>query len=71
MLDRAPSPSHAARQRAYRGRQRNGEVVVTVTLSRAETDVLHRLRCLDLGKLEDRAAIADAVHLLIASIGGV
>jgi len=38
MLER--SPSHAARQRRYRRRQRNGEVMVTVALSREETDKL-------------------------------
>jgi hypothetical protein len=62
---------HAARQRRYRKRQRNGEVMVTVALSQEETDKLVRLRCLDLDKLEDRAAIADAVHLLLAHISGV
>ena len=66
MLDRPPS--HAARQRRYRRRQRNGEMMVTVALSREETDKLCRLRCLDLDKLEDRGAIADAVHLLLGNI---
>ena len=69
MLERPPS--HAARQRRYRKRQRNGEVMVTVALSREETDRLCRLGCLDLDKLEDRGAIADAVHLLLAHISGV
>jgi hypothetical protein len=67
MLQRPPS-AHAARQRRYRRRQRNGEIMVTIGLSPAEVDTLHRLRCLDLDKLEDRAAIADAVHLLLANI---
>src|SRR5262249_29662872 len=71
--DPAPAPrhartAHAARQRRYRARQRNGEVAVTVILSEAEIDRLHRQRCLDLDKLENRAAIADAIHLLIQSI---
>jgi len=65
MLDRA---AHRARQRRYRQRQRDGEVAVTVTLSRAEIDRLHQQRCLDLDKLEDRRAIADAIHLLLGSI---
>jgi hypothetical protein len=66
MLERPPS--HAIRQRRYRRRQRNGEIMVTVGLSREETDKLCRLRCLDLDRLEDRGAIADAVHLLLAHI---
>ena len=67
MLERPPSYA-AARQRRYRRRQRDGEVMVTVSLSRAEVDKLHRLRCLDLDKLEDRAALADALHLVLANI---
>jgi hypothetical protein len=70
MLERAPSPA-AARQRRYRRRQRNGETIVTVALSPEETDKLYRLRCLDAHQLEDRAAIADAIHLLLANISGV
>src|SRR5262249_10973474 len=50
---------HAARQRRYRQRQRDGEVVVTIGLLPHETAILHRPRCLDVDKLEDRAAIAD------------
>jgi hypothetical protein len=72
MLRRTDSPdrppSHAGRQRRYRKRQRNGEAVVTIALSREETDTLCRLRCLDLDRLEDRGAIADAIHLLLAHI---
>jgi hypothetical protein len=63
-----PPNRHAARQRRYRRRQRNGEVMVTVALSPDETDKLTRLRCLDVDKLEDRGAIADAIHLLLANI---
>jgi hypothetical protein len=66
MLERPPS--HAARQRRYRRRQRNGEIMVSVALSPEETDKLSRLRCLDLDKLEDRGAIADAIHLLLTNI---
>jgi hypothetical protein len=62
------SPSHAARQRRYRRRQRNGELLVSITATPAEVDVLHRLGYLDLGRLEDRAAIADALHQLVANI---
>jgi hypothetical protein len=65
MLDRASS---AARQRRYKARQRQGDVVVTVTLTSDETAVLHRVGCLDLDKLEDRAAIANAIHLVLANI---
>jgi hypothetical protein len=58
----------AARQRRYKARQRQGEVVITVTLSPDETATLHRVGCLDLDKLEDRAAIAEALHLVLANI---
>ena len=60
-----------ARQRRFRARLRAGEVVVTVSLSPEETDKLCRLRCLDAHQLEDRAAIADAIHLLLTNISGV
>jgi hypothetical protein len=63
-----PPPSHAARQRRYRRRQRCGDVVLTLTLSPCEIDRLHRQGSLDLDALEDRSAIADAIHLLIGSI---
>lgn len=69
MLARPPSPSAAARRQArYKMRQRQGHVVVTLTLSPDETARLHRVGCLDLDKLENRAAIADAVHLMLAHI---
>ena len=42
--------------------------MVTVELAPEEVDTLHRLRCIDLDKLEDRGAIADAIHLLLANI---
>jgi hypothetical protein len=64
---RLPRP-HAARQRRYRQRQRNSEVMASIAFSPHETAILHRLNCLDLDKLEDRVAIADAVHLLLAHI---
>jgi hypothetical protein len=66
MLDRPTS--NAVRQRRHRLRQKSGEVMVTVGLSQDETAKLVRLRCLDDGKQEDRAAIVQAVHLLLASI---
>jgi hypothetical protein len=67
MLER-PHRRHAARQARYRQRQRNGEIMVTIGFSPGETAVLHRLRCLDLDKLDDRPAIADAIHLLLAHV---
>jgi hypothetical protein len=67
MLQR-PTTAHARRQQRYRRRQRAQEVVVTVTLRPDEIDRLHRQRCLALDKLDDRAAIAEAIHLLIGSI---
>ena len=59
---------HAARQRRYRKRQRNGEVMVTVALSPSDVDKLYRLGCVELAKVEDRAALADGVRLLLANI---
>jgi hypothetical protein len=61
-------PSHAARQRRYRRRQHRGELMVTLGLSPHEIDKLHRVGCLDLDKLENRGALANALHLLIAAI---
>jgi hypothetical protein len=63
----APSPT-AARQRRFRERQRNGEVVVSIALTPAEVDLLHRLGCVDLARLEDRAALVEALHLLLSNI---
>jgi hypothetical protein len=63
-----PHRRHAARQARYRERQRNGELMVTIGFSPHETAILHRLRCLDLDKLDDRRSIADAIHLLLAHI---
>jgi hypothetical protein len=60
--------SHAIRQRRYRRRQRCGDVTALVTFSQAETAKLNRLGCLALARLEDRDAVADAIHLLLASI---
>jgi hypothetical protein len=66
MLNR---PSAAAvRQRRYKVRQRQGDVVVTVTLSPDETATLNRVGCLDIDRLEDRAAIGHAIHLMLAHI---
>jgi hypothetical protein len=45
--------------------------MVTVELAPEEVDTLHRLGCIDLDRLEDRAALADALHLLLANISGL
>jgi hypothetical protein len=42
--------------------------MVTLGLSPHEIDKLHRAGCLDLDKLENRGALANALHLLIAAI---
>ena len=60
----------AVRQRRFKARQRQGEVVISITLSPAETDVLYRIGCLDLDKLEDRAAIVEALHLALSHSWG-
>jgi hypothetical protein len=60
--------SGSDRQRRYRRRQHAGDVVVTLTLTEAETAKLCRQGCLDISQLEDRGAIAEAVHLLLDSI---
>jgi hypothetical protein len=61
-------PSHAARQRRYRRRQKTGVVMVTTGFSPEEINKLHLVGCIDLNRLEDRGAIADAIHLLLANI---
>ena len=69
MLERPRRRQHAARrQRRYRARQRQRELVVTVALCPEETAKLSKLRYLSEAELEDRAAIADAIHLLLAHI---
>jgi hypothetical protein len=60
--------SGSDRQRRYRHRQSCGDVVVTLTLSQAETAKLCRLDCLKITRLEDRGAIVDALHLLLDSV---
>jgi hypothetical protein len=68
MLHRPPSPA-AARARRYRQRQRARRLSVTLELDQSETAVLRRLNCLTSdAELENRAAIAEALHRLIASI---
>lgn len=69
MLKRPPSPA-AVRQRRFKARQRNGEIVVTITLSPAETDTLYQIGCLDIDKLENRRAIVEALHLALAHSWG-
>jgi hypothetical protein len=67
MLQR--SPSHAAqRQRRYRKRQAAGDVIVTRTFTRAETDKLCRRGYLGQHELEDRGAIAEAIAAVIADL---
>jgi hypothetical protein len=70
MLARPPS-HNALRQRRFRQRQRRHEVMVTISLTPAETSVLHRLGYLALDQLEDRAAIADAVRSMLGNIKDV
>ena len=59
---------NAVRQHRFRQRQQKGVHMVTIAVTRGETDKLCRLRCLDLDKLENRDAIGSALHLLLASI---
>jgi hypothetical protein len=59
---------NAVRQHRFRQRQQKGVHMVTIAVTRGETDKLCRLRCLDLDKLENRDAIGTAIHLLLASI---
>jgi hypothetical protein len=60
--------SHREAQRRYRRRQLSGRVVVTVEFTPEETAKLHRLHYLAEHELEDRAAIAAALHLLLVNI---
>jgi hypothetical protein len=66
MPARPPSAS-AARQGRYKQRQRQGDVTVTLTLSQSETATLHQAGCLDIDRLEDRAAIVEGIHLLLGN----
>jgi hypothetical protein len=55
--------------RRHRRRERRHEITVTVTLTQVETGVLLACNCLiSANQLEDRAAIADAIHKLIGSV---
>jgi hypothetical protein len=47
---------NAVRQRKYRQRQRNGELMITHGLAPAEIDKLHRLGYVEIDKLEDCVA---------------
>jgi hypothetical protein len=64
----SPTPG-ARRIREFRQREKHGEIMVTVTLTPSETGILRALNCLTSdSQLEDRAAIAVAIHKLLASI---
>jgi hypothetical protein len=63
-----PTASHCARQRRYLRRMELGLVSVTTDFTPEETGKLGRLNLLRDHQLEDRAAIAEALHALIASI---
>ena len=68
MLDRPPTPA-ALRARRHRRRQRARRLWVTIELDPSETAVLRRLNCVTSdSELEDRSAIAEALHRLIASV---
>jgi hypothetical protein len=59
---------HAARMRHYRQRQAEGLLSITTDFSLEEVARLHRLHYLADHELEDRAAIARALHDLIGNI---
>jgi hypothetical protein len=63
MLERPPS-----RQSRYRRRQRRGEVMVTIPVTPGVTAQLVQLGYLRETELEDRAAIAAAIVVLISNI---
>jgi hypothetical protein len=65
---RAPPGAHAARQRRYRRRQAASRVVVTIEILPEETAKLARLYYLRDSQLEDRKAIAVALHMILANI---
>jgi hypothetical protein len=68
VLERPPTPA-ALRARRHRRRQRACRLWVTLELDQAETAILRRLNCLTSdSELEDRGAIAEALHRLIASV---
>jgi hypothetical protein len=59
---------HAARMRHYRKRQAAGHLSIATDFTPGEVDRLCRLHYLTECELEDRAAIADALHRLLANI---
>ena len=63
-----PTEGHRARQRRYLRRMELGLVSVTTDFTPEETGKLARLNLLRDHELENRAAIAEALHGLIASI---
>jgi hypothetical protein len=58
----------ADRIRRYRQRQAAGRLSVTTDVTPDEVDKLYRLRYLTACELEDRRAIAAALHSLLANI---
>ena len=68
MLDRPQRARHAARMRRHRRRQAAGLISVTSDFTPEETSRLCSLGYLSECELEDRAAIAAAVHALLANI---
>jgi hypothetical protein len=73
VLQRPPSPTiregNRRRKARHRLRQREGRLSVTLELDQRETAVLRRLNCLTSdAELENRTALAEALHRLIASI---
>lgn len=56
------------RMKRYRQRQRGGRLFASIEFSPEETARLNRLGYLRDGELEDRDAIAAAVHILLSNI---
>ena len=63
-----PLRAHRERARRYRGRQKSGQLVITLAVTPSETHKLFCLGYLSECALEDRDQIARAVHDLIANI---
>jgi len=72
MLERAHQQQHKrphrARERRYRQRQRNGEMVVSVVINAARLDAVARIRKLTEAQCADKHAIADAIAAMIDQI---
>jgi len=65
MSECPPSRTSTLRVRAFRQREADGELLVSLKMSEEETDKLRRGGYLTLDAVEDKGAVAHAIHRLI------